>query len=164
MNVPVFCRILGDVRLKDVSSGTLIYNAVNEGLMENEEGFSYEMTGNEMYLHYRELTPQSRILLENTSPLSNEQWRLLVAEIETAAIINATNTSKRTFFSNAWYACVIVFCYMLTAFVFAGYAANLNYNEEPLSSVIFNIFTEVVVSTSQLQMEDIYDSQNPPSE
>lgn len=144
MNIPVFCRLLGDVQLKEVSVGSLIYDVANAEIDESESLFTYEMSGTEMYKHYRGLTPRSRLALEDTQPLTKQQWQELVRETEAQNNMRATDVSRIAFYTNAAYAGVILFCYMLTTFVFIGYVANLSYNGESVSSVIFTIFTDVV--------------------
>lgn len=149
MNIPVFCRILGEVCLKEVSVGSLIYDLINAEVAENEELFKYEMTGNDMYKHYRGLTPRTRLTLEDLQPLTKQQWQELVRETETQTSLIESNHSRSTLYINMGYAAIIIFCYMLTTLVFIGYVANLNYNDESMSSMIWQIFSNVAAEVPE---------------
>lgn len=145
MNIPVFCRILGNVCLKEISVGSLVYDIINAAIDETETPFKYEMTGDEMYRHYRNLTPRSRLALEDIKPLTGPQWQELVRETETQSSLILTHDYRSGLYLNMGYAAVIIFCYMIATFTFVGYVANLNYNDESMSSTLIQVFTDVVV-------------------
>lgn len=155
MNIPVFCRILGNVCLKEISTGSLVYDIINAAIDDTEKPFSYEMTGDEMYNHYRNLTPRNRLALEDIQPLTVTQWQELVRETETQSSLILTNDYRSGLYVNMGYAAIITFCYMVATLAFVGYVANLNYNDESMSSTLVQIFTDVVVEIPEQGTENV---------
>lgn len=157
MNVPAFCLLIGDIQLKEVSAGSIVYDIANAEVSEEEELFTYEMTGSDMYSHYLELTPRTRLHLEDTCVLNKAQWQVLVKEVETKTFVSKYardyDRRSRDLLRNGCFAAIVTACYMIATTVFIGYITNLNYNNEPITSVILQVFTEVVKETPKISQD-----------
>lgn len=144
MNLPVFCKFLKDLPLKDVDVGTQVLDIINSAIPENTPPFEYSMTGNEMYIHYKSLDPGARMGLENLELLSPTDWISLARQCESLHEIKRYKERTHDLHVKTVYVILLLLCFLTSAFMFVGYFANLGIHSDRPTSYLLDISEQII--------------------
>lgn len=145
MNLPVFCKVLGEIPLHDVDVGSAVLDVINSCIRDEEPRFDFDMSGARMYVLYKSLSPTSRLLLEDLELLSKSEWIALSKQCEMLmAQVQYTTNSKELYVRAGYFFCVAI-CMLVALFLGIGYLTNLSLRGDAPDSyfleVLYNLVT-----------------------
>lgn len=144
MNLPVFCKVLGDVPLHDTDVGSAVLDVINSCVREEEIRFSSDMTGVTMYQHYKTLSPASRLILEDLELLSKAEWISLAKQCDMLAVGVLYNTTTKDFYLHSTYMFGVALCMVIALVAGGAYLTTLAINEDTPDSYLLRILYDIV--------------------
>ena len=153
MNLPVFCRVLGEIALHDVDVGSAVLDTINFCIKDDEPKFVVTMTGVDMYVHYKSLSPASRLGLEDLELLSKSEWIRLSKECEMLTLGLSYTAKSSDMYMRGIYLFGVALCMVVTLTIGVGYLTNLSLKGDTPDSYILRILYDIVTIYSS---ETIY--------
>lgn len=145
MNLPVLCRVLGNIPLHDVDVGSAVLDAINSCIKIDEPLFEVDMTGVKLYFLYKSLSPSSRLILEDLELLSKVEWVGLFKQCEMLAVQFEYRKHSKELYIQYAYIFVVTLCMLVAFFLGLGYIATLSLQgdnpDSYLLRVIYNLVT-----------------------
>lgn len=153
MNLPVFCKVLGEIPLHDVDVGSAVLDVINSCIREDEPRFDFDMSGARMYALYKSLSPTSRLLLEDLELLSKSEWTTLSKQCEMLMVqVEYTTNSKELYLRAGYFFCVAI-CMLLAMFLGIGYLTNLSLRGDAPDSYFLEVLYNLVTFYSDETMQ-----------
>lgn len=149
MNLPVFCKVLGDVSLHDTDVGSAVLDVINSCIREEEVKFYFKMTGVDMYAHYKSLSPASRLVLEDLELLSKSEWISLSKQCEMLAVGVVYNNTTKDFYLRSTYLFGVALCMVISLFTGGAYLTTLALNDDSPDSYVLSILYDVINSYTE---------------
>lgn len=145
MNLPVLCKVLGDVPLHDVDVGSTVLEAINSCVRAEEPPFTFDMSGVTMYCLYKSLSPSSRLILEDLELLSKAEWVVLSKQCEMLSVQFEYRSTAKELYVQFAYMFVVTVCFLIALSLASGYIVNLSMRgDDPdshLLRIIYNLVT-----------------------
>ena len=152
MNLPVFCKVLGEIPLHDVDVGSAVLDVINSCTREDEARFNFDMSGAKMYTHYKTLSPSSRLVLEDLELLSKPEWVSLSKQCDMLSVQAQFATHSKELYMRSTYMFGVALCMVIALFIGVGYLTNLSMRgDSPDSHVLKILYNLVTFYTEETQ-------------
>lgn len=148
MNLPVLGRFLAEISLQEVDLGSAILDIINQVVEKKKGGepFSIEMTGFELYEHYKQLTPSARIELDRRELMDIDEWIALVKQCDYLQNSHLVKAQHELWYRHLAYFGVVTICIIFAIFTGLSYIANLVYHSDKVDSVLVNFVYQLIVT------------------
>lgn len=137
MNLLIFCRFLGVIRIEELDLGNQILVKINALLDTDEPPFDGFMDGKAMISHYRTLRPSTRVRIDELDILDKQSWVYITRQLDYLTATHDMATTKEAIRFKNLYVMYVVVLFLITAWLIGNYYTLLElHGEKPTSRIV----------------------------